>query len=246
MSHEDSSTENTCAPRHVGIIMDGNGRWATTRGLPRMAGHRAGAQNVRSIVEACGKHGVRFVTLYGFSTENWARPIPEVDGLMSLLVEFLDRDLAHLHAEGVRVRHIGDRGGLPATVQGKLQRAIETTAMNGNLTVALAFNYGGRADIVESLRALIAEGVSSSQIDDSHIAAHLSTAGMPDPDLIIRTGGELRLSNFLVWEAAYTEYWATSVLWPDFSPSDLGIAIQDYTRRQRRFGGLMTTPAGRA
>jgi undecaprenyl diphosphate synthase len=225
--------------------MDGNGRWAAGRGLPRLAGHRAGAQNVRPILAACGDLGVSFVTLYGLSTESWGRPRAEVEGLMSLLVEFLDRGLADLHAEGVRVRHVGSPAGLPGTVQGKLQQAIEATAMNGRLTVALAFNYGGRADIVDSVRALIAEGVSSSEIDESHIAAHLSTAGMPDPDLIIRTGGDLRLSNFLVWEAAYTEYWATSVPWPDFNPSDLASAIQEYARRQRRFGGLVATPGTR-
>lgn len=238
--------ESGCAPRHIGIIMDGNGRWAASRGWSRLEGHRAGAHNVRSILEACVDHGVRFVTLYGFSTENWGRPQAEVDGLMSLLIEFLDRDLAQLDAEGVQVRHIGNPCGLPATVQGKLQHAVGATAANNRLTVAFAFNYGGRADIVASVRALIAKGFPSAKIDDSHIAAHLSTAGMPDPDLIIRTGGELRLSNFLVWEAAYAEYWATLVLWPDFSPADLALAIQDYARRQRRFGGLMAPAARRA
>ena len=233
-------------PRHVGIIMDGNGRWATARALPRSAGHRAGARNVRSIVEACGNQGISFVTLYGFSTENWGRPQPEVDGLMSLLIEYLDRELAELHAEGIRIRHLGRRGGLPTAVQGKLEQALDATAMNDRLTVALAFNYGGRTDIVDSVRALIASGIAASEIESCHIAANLSTAGMPDPDLIIRTGGDLRLSNFLVWEAAYTEYWATPVLWPDFGPEQLAEALQAYNRRQRRFGGVAALSGGRA
>lgn len=226
------------APRHVGIVMDGNGRWAEARGLPRLAGHRAGAENIGPIVSECGRSGVRYVTLYAFSTENWARPREEIDGLMRLVAEFLDRDLPRLQEEGVQVRHLGRERGLPDAIRGKLRSTIELTGRNDRLTVALAFNYGGRADIVDSVRAMVARGLNAGEIEDRQIAAHLSTAGLPDPDLIIRTGGELRLSNFLIWEAAYAEYWATPVLWPDFGALHLGEAIREYGRRQRRFGAV--------
>jgi undecaprenyl diphosphate synthase len=224
-------------PAHVAIIMDGNGRWAEQRRLPRFAGHRAGTENIRRIITECVEQGVRYLTLYAFSTENWSRPAHEVDGLLSLLGEFLDRELGRLHQQGVRIRHLGRLDRLAPALQRKIAAAIDLTRGNSRLTLAVAFNYGGRADIVDAVRALLAEGVDPMAIDEQRIAAHLSTNGMPDPDLIIRTSGEWRISNFLLWQAAYSEYWFTAALWPDFAPEHLRDAIREYSLRSRRFGG---------
>jgi undecaprenyl diphosphate synthase len=226
------------APRHVAIIMDGNGRWARGRGLPRLAGHRAGTENIRRIVTECVEQGVRYLTLYAFSTENWSRPAHEVDGLMRILGEYIDRETRRLHDQGVRIRHLGRLDGLPAGLVRKIQAAIEQTAANTRLTLAVALNYGGRAEIVDALRAIVAAGVAPDQIDEGCVAAYLDTRGMPDPDLVIRTSGERRLSNFLVWQAAYSELWMTPVFWPDFGPAHLRQALDDYAGRERRFGGL--------
>ncbi|HWQ11579.1 MAG TPA: isoprenyl transferase [Roseiflexaceae bacterium] len=225
-------------PRHIAIIMDGNGRWARKRGLPRLAGHRAGTENIRRIVTECVSQGVRYLTLYAFSTENWSRPSAEVDGLMRILSEFIDRETGELHREGAQIRHLGRLDNLSAQLQRKIRWALELTRANERLTLAVAFNYGGRADIVDAVRALVAKGLPPEAITEEAIGQHLSTSGMPDPDLIIRTSGEWRLSNFLIWQAAYSEYWTTPVFWPDFSPEHLRQAIEDYGQRERRFGGL--------
>jgi undecaprenyl diphosphate synthase len=218
--------------------MDGNGRWAKRRGLPRLAGHRAGVENIRRIVTECAEQGVRYLTLYAFSTENWSRPSREVAGLMRIFDEFLDRETLNLHKQGAQIRHLGSMDNVSATLQRKIGEAIALTRANDRITLAVAFNYGGRMDIVDAVRALVAQGLVPDAIDERSISEHLSTRGMPDPDLIIRTSGEWRLSNFLIWQAAYSEYWTTPIFWPDFGPEQLRQAIHDYGQRERRFGGL--------
>ncbi len=225
-------------PRHIAIIMDGNGRWARQRHLPRLAGHRAGTENIRRIVTECAQQGVQYLTLYAFSTENWSRPSAEVDGLMRILSDFIDRETINLHREGARLRHLGRLDNISAELRQKILDAIELTRHNARITLAVAFNYGGRADIVDAVRELITLGVKADDVTEEMISDHLSTRGMPDPDLIIRTSGEWRLSNFLIWQAAYSEYWTTPVYWPDFSPEHLRQAIDDYERRERRSGAL--------
>lgn len=231
-------SEGPLVPRHIAIIMDGNGRWAKRRGLPRLAGHRAGTENIRRIVTECTEQGVRYLTLYAFSTENWSRPSAEVDGLMRILSEVIGRETDNLHRQGAQIRHLGRMEGISDNLQRKIRDAVELTRNNTRVTVAIAFNYGGRADIVDAVRSLIQKEVDPSDITEQLIADHLSTKGMPDPDLIIRTAGEWRLSNFLIWQAAYSEYWTTSDFWPDFGPEHLRKAIHDFGRRERRFGGL--------
>jgi undecaprenyl diphosphate synthase len=226
------------APRHIAIIMDGNGRWAKQRGLPRMAGHRAGVENMRRILTACVEKGIRYLTIYAFSTENWSRPSAEVEGLMRIFGEFLDRETRNLHEQGVQIRHLGSMKGVSPALQRKTQAALDLTCDNEKITLSVAFNYGGRADIVTAVHALLDAGVARDAIDEQAISAHLSTRGLPDPDLIIRTSGESRLSNFLIWQAAYSEYWVTPIFWPDFDSEQLQQAIQDYGQRERRFGGL--------
>jgi undecaprenyl diphosphate synthase len=234
----DDSLDGRRIPRHVAIIMDGNGRWAKQRGLPRLAGHRAGTENIRAIVRACVDIGIPYLTLYAFSTENWTRPTPEVRGLMAILSEFIDRETRSLCAEGVHILHLGRMDNINETLKQKVQYALELTRMNTRLTLAVAFNYSGRADIVDAVRALIAQGIQPDAIDEQLVAAHLSTGGLPDPDLVIRTSGEWRLSNFLIWETAYSEYWTTPVFWPDFGPEQFRQAISEYGKRERRFGGI--------
>lgn len=225
-------------PQHVGIIMDGNGRWAQARGLPRSEGHRAGAENLRQIIEAAADFGIRILTLYAFSTENWSRPESEVRALLTLAHRMIDRELETLRRHGVRLRHIGRREGLPPSLVQRIERAEALTQDNDTLILNIAFNYGGRADIVDAVRAIMRRGLSPDEIDETTISAHLSTAGLPDPDLIIRTGGEMRLSNFLIWQAAYAEYYSTPILWPDFNREAFYEALLAYQQRQRRFGGL--------
>ncbi|MBC8163164.1 MAG: di-trans,poly-cis-decaprenylcistransferase [Roseiflexaceae bacterium] len=226
-------------PRHIAIIMDGNGRWAKQRGLPRLAGHHAGTENIRRIVSASAELGVRYLTLYAFSTENWTRPSAEVEGLMRILSEFLDRELQNLHREGAQIRHLGRMDNVSPSLRRKIESACTLTEQNSRITLAVAFNYGGRADIIDAVRALVTSGVAPEAITEAQIDAQLSTRGMPDPDLIIRTSGEWRLSNFLIWQAAYSEYWTTPMFWPDFGPDQLRQAISDYGQRERRFGGLL-------
>jgi undecaprenyl diphosphate synthase len=225
-------------PRHVAIIMDGNGRWARARSLPRQAGHRAGTENIRRIIEGFAEHGVEMITLYAFSTENWSRPPEEVDFLLNLIPEVLERETAKLHEKGARLRHLGRLDVLAPDIQRAVRDAIELTKNNTRITVNLAFNYGGRAEIVDAIRALLAEGVPAEAVTEEVVSAHLYTAGAPDPDLIIRTAGEMRLSNFLIWQAAYAEYYSTPVYWPDFGKDDVRAALLAYSRRKRRFGGL--------
>lgn len=228
-------------PAHVGIIMDGNGRWAQARGLPRTAGHRAGTENLKNVLQAAGDLNIRTVTLYAFSTENWSRPRPEVRALMLLAQNVLAREIEELHQRGVRVRILGRRAELDPSLKRAIEAAEEKTRNNTAMTVNVALNYGGRADIVDAVREAARVGIRPEDIDEATISAHLSTAGQPDPDLIIRTAGEMRLSNFLVWQAAYAEFYATPTFWPDFDRTELIRAIQAFQSRHRRFGGLEQT-----
>ena len=237
MSSEGATT-GRAVPRHIAVIMDGNGRWARKRGLPRLAGHRAGTENIRAIVSEADQAGVRYLTLYAFSTENWNRPSLEVQGLMQILSDFIDRETRNLHEQNVRLRHLGRLEGLSPRLAEKVRFAVNLTRENSGLTLAIAFNYGGRADLVDAVRAMLAAGVAPDAVDEQQIGAYLSTAGMPDPDMVIRTSGERRLSNFLIWQAAYSEYWFTPVLWPDFRPEHLHQAIGEFGQRERRYGAL--------
>jgi len=230
-------TEDTL-PSHVAIIMDGNGRWAKQRGLPRVAGHKAGTENLRRIIEACVELGIRTLTIYAFSTENWRRPPDEVKGLMMIFEDVIDRELPQLHRNGVQLRHIGRLEGLKPAFAQKVRSAIEETKNNNKLILNIAFNYGGRAEIVEAVQKIVAEGVKPEAVTEDLIAAHLYTGGQPDPDLIIRTSGELRVSNFLIWQGAYAEYYVAPVYWPDFDKEQLRRALEEYANRNRRFGGL--------
>ena len=227
---------------HVAIIMDGNGRWAKARGLPRVAGHRAGVEALRNVVRAAPGLGIAVLTVYAFSSENWSRPESEISDLMGLLKLFIRRDLAELHRSGVRVKVIGDRASLKPDIDGLLREAETLTVDNTGLTLVIAFNYGGRDEIVRAARKLaqaaLRGDIHPQHIEAEHVAAALDTAGTPDPDLIIRTSGELRLSNFLLWQAAYSELVFVPCYWPDFSREDLAAALRDLAGRERRFGGL--------
>ena len=226
--------------------MDGNGRWARERGWPRLKGHEQGAVNVEPVCEACIAEGVEYLTLYAFSSENWKRPAHEVSGLMLLLERFLADKVAMMNRNGVRLRTVGRTAELPGPVRKRLERAIADTAHNTRLTLTLALNYGGRDEIVDAVRAVareVAEGrIFPDGITDTTITGHLYTAGMPDPDLLIRTSGEMRLSNFLPWQLTYTELHVTQVFWPDFGPAELRAAIADFGTRDRRFGGAVENP----
>ncbi|MGD8967316.1 MAG: isoprenyl transferase [Anaerolineae bacterium] len=223
-------------PRHVGIIMDGNGRWARRRGLPRIAGHRAGVENLRPVLQAAVEFGIQFLTIYAFSTENWGRPEAEVQGLLSILRRVLDREVPKLHERGVRLRHLGCLERIAPEVEEKVRDAIELTQDNDRLVLNVAFNYGGRAEIVDAIQRIIADGVTQENVDELLVSSYLYTAGQPDPDLIIRTSGEMRLSNFLVWQAAYAEFYTSPTLWPDFGKDELYEALKDFNQRERRFG----------
>ncbi len=223
-------------PQHIGIIMDGNGRWAQARGLPRLAGHRAGTETLRRVLRAAVEFDINILTIYAFSTENWGRPEEEVRGLLSILEMMLDRELSKLHKEGVQLRHIGRLERIPLELQQKVRDAIELTRNNQRLLLNVAFNYGGRAELVDAIRHIIADGVPAEQIDEKLVSRYLYMAELPDPDLIIRTSGEMRVSNFLIWQGAYAEIYVTSALWPDFDKRELYKALQDYNQRERRFG----------
>ena len=223
-------------PQHVGIIMDGNGRWARRRGLPRIAGHRKGTENLRQVLPAAVEFGIQILTIYAFSTENWGRPEEEVQGLLSILRHMIEEEVPELHREGVRLRHIGRLERIPAPLEEKIRDAIELTKNNDRLTLNVAFSYGGRSEIVDAIRGTIAEGVPPDEVDEADVGRHLYTAGQPDPDLIIRTSGEMRLSNFLIWQAAYAEFYTTPTLWPDFDKNELYAALKDFNQRERRFG----------
>jgi undecaprenyl diphosphate synthase len=226
------------APRHVAIIMDGNGRWAQRRRLPRAAGHRAGVEVLTPILEAAGTAGVKTLTLYAFSTENWARPEDEVDTLMTLFLETARDKVPELNARGARLHFLGRREHLPASVLEAMQEAEDLTAANGDLDVFVALNYGGRSEIVDAARRIVAEGLSPEEVDEATFSRYLYAPEVPEVDLVIRTSGELRVSNFLLWQIAYAEFYVTGTLWPDFSPEEFLRAIESFASRSRRRGGV--------
>ncbi|MBC8512330.1 MAG: di-trans,poly-cis-decaprenylcistransferase [Dehalococcoidia bacterium] len=225
-------------PQHVAIIMDGNGRWARQHGLPRLVGHKQGATTAQHVVEVFVEYKIPYLTLYAFSTENWNRPQREVRGLFRLLEERLDEGISLAQKEGIRIHHLGKLNGLSPKIQDAIRRALELTQDNTRMTLGLAFNYGGRDEIVEATRRLILKGIPAQDIDETVVGQYLYTAGIPDPDLIIRTGGEMRLSNFLTWQSAYAEIYFTPVLWPDFDKKEIDKALTIFSQRQRRFGSL--------
>ncbi|MBI3972904.1 MAG: di-trans,poly-cis-decaprenylcistransferase [Chloroflexi bacterium] len=223
--------------------MDGNGRWAKRRHQPRLFGHRAGTNNLRRVIEACAKAGIGVVTIYAFSTENWERSPEEVYGLFSILGEAIAREAPKLHENGVQIRHLGTLDSVPAGLTRRIKEALDLTRRNDRLILNVAFNYGGRAEIVHAVRQIIREGIPPEEIDERTISRYVYTAGLPDPDLIVRTAGEMRLSNFLLWQAAYAEYYSTPVFWPDFDEVELQRALDAYNARERRFGAV---PSGAA
>lgn len=230
-------------PRHVAIIMDGNGRWAAKRGLPRVAGHERGTDNIRRITIAAGELGVRYLTLWAFSTENWKRPADEIQGIMRILGEAIERETVELHRQGAQLRHIGNLDGLAPDLRQAVIDAIELTKNNDKLILTLAFNYGGRKELVHAIQDIVRSGIPPEDIDESTVSDFLFTHDLPDPDLIIRTSGEVRMSNFLIWQAAYAELHFSPVLWPDFGPEDLRLAVEDYSHRERRFGHVSAEAA---
>ena len=240
---EDSrgSTVRQMVPRHVAVIMDGNNRWARRRGLPGLAGHRAGVEAVRGVMRACREHGVEVLTLFAFSSENWTRPLPEVRGLLALLSRYLRTEVKQLHEDNVRLRFIGNRGRFSPRLQRLMAHAENTTAGNDGAMVVIAVDYGGRWDIARAARELAARcqagALDPDAITPELLGEHLSLGGLPAPDLCIRTGGDTRISNFLLWDFAYTELYFTPVLWPDFGELEFARALSDYSRRERRFGG---------
>jgi undecaprenyl diphosphate synthase len=223
-------------PQHVAMIMDGNGRWALQRGLPRLAGHKAGTENLRRVIRASVEFGIKYLTIYAFSTENWGRPPEEVKGLMYILEDVIDRELNELHKEGVQLRHIGRLERLAPSLQEKVLHAIEVTKNNDRLILNIAFNYGGRDEIVQAIQRMMKDDVVPEKVTDELVSQYLYTAGVPDPDLIIRTSGELRVSNFLIWQAAYSEWYITPTFWPDFDKEEYRQALESFAHRDRRFG----------
>lgn len=232
-----SSTEAlTRVPAHVAIIMDGNGRWAKKRGLPRIMGHRQGVENIRPLLNAAVEFGVKYLTVYAFSTENWDRPLDEVRGLMTILEQTIQRETPELHKNGVRIRHLGRNDKLSKHLQELIAAAVELTKNNQRLTLNVAFNYGGRAEIIDAVKRIVADGIPADQIEESMFARYLYTGDAPDPDLVVRTAGEMRLSNYLIWQSAYAEYYSTPAYWPDFDKDELYRALLEYSQRERRFG----------
>ena len=223
-------------PAHVAIIMDGNGRWARARGLPRLAGHRAGTENLRRIIEACVEFGIQYLTIYAFSTENWGRPVDEVEGLMNIFDDVFNRELNALHKQGAQLRHIGRLEGIRPSMIEKIKRGVEMTKNNSRLILNVAFNYGGRDEILHVVQSIVESGVKPQDVTPELIEQYLFTSGSPDPDLVIRTSGEMRTSNFLLWQSAYSEWYFPEVYWPDFGRKQLLEAIQEYNQRERRFG----------
>lgn len=225
-------------PYHVGIVMDGNGRWAQQRGQPRVFGHRAGTDNIRRVLEASGNFGIKVLTIYAFSTENWNRPPAEVRALMKLLSRTIRDQLQELHENGVQIRHSGSLIGISDTLKRQIAEALELTRNNDRVILNVAFNYGGRAEIIDAVQRIIADGLRPEDVTEDMFSHYLYTQDLPDPDLIIRTGGEYRLSNFLIWQAAYAEYYATPTYWPDFDENELRQALVVYAERDRRFGKI--------
>ncbi len=238
MEAKSNSDQQLIIPTHVAIIMDGNGRWALSRGLPRLAGHRAGTENLRRIIEAFIEFGIRYLTIYAFSTENWGRPKEEVEGLMKIFEDVIDRELQELHDQGVQLRHIGRLDRLDPVFREKVVHALEYTRQNQRLVLNVAFNYGGRDEIINAIQHMIQDGVAPENVCVELVNRYLFTAGVPDPDLIIRTSGELRGSNFLIWQGAYSEWIFSPVFWPDFDKDQLRLALEEYSHRERRYGGL--------
>lgn len=228
-------------PRHVAIIMDGNGRWAQQKGLPRVSGHRAGTENLREVIEAAVEFGIKYLTIFAFSTENWTRPVEEVQGLMKIFRNMLDRELKNLHENGVQLRHLGCLERIDDILKKKVKEAIQLTKDNDTLILNIAFNYGGRDDILRAVKQCIEAGINVESLNDEVFSKYLYTAGSPDPDLIIRTSGEFRLSNFLIWQGAYSEWYFTPTFWPDFGKEDLYQALSAFNERDRRYGGVNTT-----
>ena len=225
-------------PQHVAIIMDGNGRWAKKRGLSRIEGHRAGTENIHRVAEIFAEYKIKYLTLFAFSTENWNRPSNEVKGILKILGDRLDPEIKRLHEKNIRVRHLGRLDALSPELQKKIKAAIELTSNNTGGTLTMAFDYGGRAEIVEAARRLLSDRIPTEDVTEDSFKKYLYAPDMPDPDLIIRTSGETRLSNFLLWQAAYSELYFTNVLWPDFNRAEIDKALADYKSRQRRFGSL--------
>lgn len=225
-------------PRHVAIIMDGNGRWARQRGLARIEGHEAGTENIRRITHAAGRMGIKYLTLWAFSAENWRRPKEEVEGILNILSRAIETETDELHRQGAQLRHIGDLGSLSPELREAIGDAIHRTRNNDKLVLTLAFNYGGRQELLRAVREIVASGVDADDIDEEMIERHLYTRDLPDPDLIIRTSGEYRLSNFLCWQGAYSELHFCPTLWPDFGPEHLEAAVMDYAHRERLFGAI--------
>ncbi len=223
-------------PRHVAIIMDGNGRWALKRRLPRLAGHKAGTENLRRIIKACVEFGIGYLTIYAFSTENWGRPREEVQGLMRILEDVIDKELSELNQQGVQIRHLGRLDQLAPALQKKVLDAVNTTRNNTQLVLNVAFNYGGRDEIVHAIQQMLIDGIKPESVTPDLVSKYMYTAGVPDPDLIIRTSGELRISNFLIWQAAYSEWYVTPIFWPDFSKDEFRKALDEYASRDRRYG----------
>ena len=238
MSSELNEPSFEKVPEHIAIIMDGNGRWAKARGLPRLAGHRAGTENLRTIIRAAVKFGVKILTFYAFSTENWARPESEVSGLMKILSDVIERELGELHEEGAKLVHIGDLNALPSNLQQKIRDALEITKNNTRITIVLALNYGGRDEILHAVKRMLKDQVDPEHVDEALMSQYLYTAGIPDPDLLIRTSGEERISNFLTWQSVYSELYFPEVFWPDFGEDELRKAIEIFGKRDRRYGGL--------
>jgi undecaprenyl diphosphate synthase len=237
-THPKHPAPDTHIPRHVAIIMDGNGRWAQQRGLSRQKGHRSGAENIRRVIRAAGERGITTLTLYAFSTENWSRPRAEVSALIRLIPRFIKSELKELHENGVRLLHIGNLESLDPKIREQVEQAVELTKDNTQMTVALAFSYGGRDEIVNAARRIAAKRLRPDQIDEKLFASYLYTSEIGDPDLVIRTAGEMRLSNFLLWQSAYAEFYSTPAYWPDFDEAEIDRAIAAYAERERRYGGV--------
>ena len=238
MTKASTTKKFTLLPNHIAIVPDGNGRWAEQRGLPRLSGHQAGAENMHHMIKYLNEYPIEYLTLYGFSTENWTRPEDEVRGLFQILAEFIHKCTPEFHEKGIKLRHLGRLNELPQELQLAINGAVELTKNNTKMTLNLAFNYGGRAEILDAVRRLLAEDVKPQNIDEESFSNYLYSAGLPDVDLLIRTGDETRLSNFLIWQTAYSEYHFTTALWPDFGKEDIDKALLSYSRRERRFGGL--------
>ena len=233
-------------PQHVAMIMDGNGRWALARGLPRMAGHKAGTENLRRVIRATAEFGIKYLTIYAFSTENWGRPPEEVRGLLTILEDVIDRELNELHKEGVQLRHLGRLEQLSPALQKKVVHAMELTKDNNRLILNIAWNYGGRDEIIQAIQHMMKDGIAPEKVTDELVGQYLYTAGVPDPDLIIRTSGELRISNFLIWQAAYSEWYVTPTYWPDFDKEEYRHALETYGQRDRRYGGVSEAVANKS